>query len=54
MKGNSDKCHLIISMDEPIEIRVGVSLIKNSTCENLLGIKIDNKLNFDSHAKGLC
>ena len=53
MKGNTDKCNLIVSTDEPIEIRVGKSLIKNSTCENLLIVKIDNKLNFDAHVKGL-
>ena len=52
MKENTDKCHLIVSTDEPIEIRVGESLIKNSTCEKLLGVKIDNKLNFDTHVKG--
>ena len=34
MKGNIDKCHLIVSTDESIEYRVGESLIKNSTCEN--------------------
>ena len=28
MKGNTDKCHLIVSTDEPIEIGVGESLIK--------------------------
>ena len=54
MKGNTDKCHLIVSTDEPIEIRVGESLIKNNICEKLLGVKIDNKLNFDTHVKGLC
>ena len=54
MKRNTDKCHLIVSTDELIEIRVGESLIKSSTCEKLLGIKIDNKLNFDTHVKGLC
>ena len=42
MKGNTDKCHLIVSTDEPIEIRVGESLIKCSNCEKLLGVKIDN------------
>ena len=26
---------------------------KNSTCEKLLGLKIDNKLNFDTRVKGL-
>ena len=38
----TDKCHLIVSTDEPIEIRVGESLIKCSNCEKLLGVKIDN------------
>ena len=46
IKGNTDKCHLIVSTDEPIEIRVGESLIKSSACEKLLGIKTDNKFNF--------
>ena len=54
MKGNTDKCHLTVSTDEPIEIRVGESLIKSSSCEKLLCTKIDNKLNFDTHVKGLC
>ena len=54
MKGNTDKCHLIVSTDEPIEIRVGQSLIKSSTYEKFLGIRIDSKLNFDTHVKGLC
>ena len=54
MKGNTDKCHLIVSTDEPIEIRVGESLIKHSTYEKLLNIKIDNKHNFNTHVKGLC
>ena len=45
---------MIVSTDEPIEIRVGESLIKSSTCEKLLGVKIYNKLNFDTHVKGLC
>ena len=54
MKGKTDKCHLIVSTDEPIEIRVGESLIKHSTYEKLLNIKIDNKLNFNTHVKGLC
>ena len=43
---------MIISTDEPIKIRVKESLIKNSTCGKLLSVKIDKKLNFDSHVKG--
>ena len=46
MKENTDKCHLIVSDDEPIEIWVRESLIKNSNCEKLLGVKIGNKLTF--------
>ena len=44
----------LVGINEPIEIRVGESLIKNSNCEKLLGLKIYNKLNFDTHVKGLC
>ena len=44
VKGNTDKCHLIVSTDEPIEIRVGESLIKNSTSEKLLGVKLITNL----------
>ena len=54
IKGNTDKCHLIVSTEETIEIQADESLIKSSTCERLLGIKIDNKLNLDTHDKGLC
>ena len=54
MKGNTDKCRLIVSTDEPIEIRLSEYLIKSSTCEKLLGVKIDKKLNFDTHVKDLC
>ena len=54
IKANADKNYLIVSTDEPIEIRVSESLIKNNTCEKLLSVKIDNKLNFDTHVKGLC
>ena len=54
LKRNTDKCHLIVSSDDPTEIQVGESVIKNTTCEKLLGIKIDNKLTFDEHVSGLC
>ena len=54
LKGNTDKCRLIVSSDDPTEIQVGESVIKNTTCEKLLGVKIDNKLNFDEHVSGFC
>ena len=36
------------------ELRNCGSLIKTSSCQNLLGVKIDYKLTFDEHVKGLC
>ena len=45
---------MIVSSDDPTEIQVGESIIKNTTCEKLLGIKLDNKLTFDEHVSGLC
>ena len=54
MKGNTDKCHLIMSTNNTPELKVGDSLIKTSTCEKLLGVKIDYKLTFDNHVANLC
>ena len=42
MNGNTDKYHLTVSTDEPIEIRVGESLIKSNNCEKPFSVKIDN------------
>ena len=53
MKGNTEKCHLIISTDQSANIKLDGSLIE-SDCEKMLGVKIDYKLNFDEHVKTLC
>ena len=53
MKGNTDKCHLLLSKDESSEIHIGDSIIESSTCEKLLAIKIDSKLRFDDHIQDL-
>ena len=49
MRGNTDKCNLLLSKDESSEIHIGDSIIESSTCKKLLGIKIDSKLRFDDH-----
>ena len=54
MKGNTDKCHLIMSTSNTPELKVGDSLIKTSTCKKLLDVKIDYKLMFDNHVANLC
>ena len=54
MKGNTDKCHLLLSKDESSEIHIRDSIMESSTCEKLLGIKIDSKLRFDDNIQDLC
>ena len=54
MKTNEDKCHLIVSTNEVVEIHIGGFLIKNSASEKLLGVNIDSKLNFDFQVNHLC
>ena len=51
MKANSDKCHLI--KQSCVNRKIRNINIENSTCEKLLGIKVDNKLNFNEHLDGI-
>ena len=53
MKGNEDKCPVIISTDETDEVNVGTFHINNSKYEKLLGIKIDCKLKSDDHIENI-
>ena len=54
MKANPDKCHLLISNSDKVSICVHNYNIKSSKCEQLLGIKIGNKLNFNTHVNEIC
>ena len=55
MKLNEDKCHLLISNhDEDVSAIMGKELIKGKTSVNLLGITIENKLDFEEHVSKLC
>ena len=49
MKANISKCHLLVNKKDEVTIRIGDTEIKNSEYENLLGIKVDIKLNFNEH-----
>ena len=49
MKANRDKCHLLTSSSVEVSIYAGNYNIKGSKCEELLSIKIYNKLNFNNH-----
>ena len=54
MKANPDKCHLLTSSSDKASIYVDNYNIKSSKCEKLLGIKIDTKLNFNTHVDEKC
>ena len=46
MQGNSGKCHLILSTNEPAQMQIGKSPIESTNYEKLPGVKIDSKLSF--------
>ena len=54
MKGNEDKCHVLISTKENVCVNNGTTQITNSACEKLLGIKVDSSLNFEDHIGSIC
>ena len=54
LKGNADKCHLITSSKSPVGIEVANMTIMSEEKVKLLGIHIDNRLNFDYHISQLC
>ena len=54
MKGNEDKCHVLISTKENVCVNIGITQITNSACEKLLGIKVDSSLNFEDHVGSIC
>ena len=55
MKSNEDKCHLlVINHQEDVHVKLGNEKIEGSSSVDLLGIKIDNNLNFNEHVSKLC
>lgn len=54
MKTNADKYHLILNCSDQKEIKIDSETSKSSNCQKLLGIRADEKLNFNSCVKGLC
>ena len=52
---NADKSYLLVTNHvDDISVNVGREVIKCETSVKLLGIKIDNKLDFSEHVSGLC
>ena len=55
MKLNEDKCHLLVAnQSEDKSIRLGKETVVSSRSVELLGVKIDEHLNFNEHIKKLC
>ena len=56
MKLNEEKCHLLVfgEKETEISIKVGSSVIKESKEEKLLGVVLDQKLNFKQHVNMVC
>ena len=54
MKANPDKCHLLTSSSDKVNICMNNYNIKSSKYEKRLGIKIDNKLNFNTQVDEIC
>ena len=54
MKSSDEKCHLLVSTNNTVKIKIGNFDITNSKSEKLLGVKFDHKLSFDDHISELC
>ena len=48
MKVNGNKYHLITNNQSYINLKLENLNVDNSTCEKLLGVKVDDKLNFNT------
>ena len=54
MKSNADKCHLLVSSNEKVTIKIGSYEIANTKREKLLGVYVDSGLSFDYHISEIC
>ena len=54
MKANPDKYHFLLTGGNEQTIYINEVAINSSKEEKLLGITIDNKLNFHTHTKKMC
>ena len=53
-KSNADKCHLLVSSNEKITIKIGSHEIADTKREKLLGVHLDRGLSFDYYIVETC
>ena len=53
LKSNPDKCNLLVSTNDNVEIRIGNFRIYNTKREKLLGIHFGKKIIYQKYAKKL-
>ena len=54
MRGNKDKCHIMLCSQDSVHVNIGTVQIENSKYSKLLGINIDSKLTFEGHINRTC
>ena len=54
MKGNEDKCHVMLSSQDSVHVNIGTAQIEYGKCQKLVGLNIDSKLMFEDHINRIC
>ena len=54
MKGNKDKCYVVLSSHDTVHVNIGTSEVVNRKCQKLLCVNIDSKLTFEDHINSIC
>ena len=54
MKNNRDKCHLLVSSNEKVTIKIGSHEITNTKREKLSGVDLDSGLSFGYYISEIC
>ena len=54
LKASTDKCYLILNMDDPFSITIDNEVIENINIKKVLGIYLNNRLGFDTHVTDIC
>ena len=54
LKANQDKCHFLSRLDINTKFSLPACILENSNSQNILGVTIDRKLNFNEDVTNLC